>query len=221
MVVLVGLSCQDGTCREGFGGSSVRDSQAFPAGLSVTWGEGNGNGRPVITLAGEVDMSTAPQFRRVLDDVLATHDRVEIDLQKTTFMDSTGLAVLIGASRRVGQNREALVIRNANAGILRLLQVPVWANSSTYEPNARKQSRSISRHDRSEPERRHLHRGDLPRLRRQRRPAGLRGGRARRLPGVEIEPLLRGAAFAIGEAHALWGQAGEETRPLRSENARS
>ena len=73
--------------------------------------------RPVAV---EVDLSTAEEFRMALERVLDGHDRIEIDLHETTFMDSTGLAVLVGAHRRLGHDRAALVLRDPSPMILRL-----------------------------------------------------------------------------------------------------
>lgn len=89
--------------------------------LSVTFS--GDPGHPVVVVAGEIDLSTADQLRSALDAVLADSDRVEIDLSGTTFMDSTGLAVLIAAFRRLGESREALVLRDPSRAVIRLLEV--------------------------------------------------------------------------------------------------
>ncbi len=57
----------------------------------------------VVSVAGEVDVATAPMLRSRLD---AAIDRgkplLVVDLLSVTFIDSTGLGVLIGATKRVG-----------------------------------------------------------------------------------------------------------------------
>ena len=79
--------------------------------------------RPVITIIGEVDLSTAAQVRAEVERALDGHDRIEFDLRDTTFMDSTGLAVFVAAYRRLGQNREAVVLREPRPTILKLLEI--------------------------------------------------------------------------------------------------
>jgi anti-sigma B factor antagonist len=56
----------------------------------------------VISLAGEVDLYTAPDFKAQLLDVIgkgATH--VVVDFTDTTFIDSTTLGVLVGGVKRL------------------------------------------------------------------------------------------------------------------------
>jgi anti-sigma B factor antagonist len=57
------------------------------------------DGWPIIALSGEHDLSTAPELRARLHD-LADSDAVIIDLDQTTFVDSSILGVLVGGLRR-------------------------------------------------------------------------------------------------------------------------
>ncbi len=59
-------------------------------------------GNSVVTVAGEVDVSTAPTLRARLDG-LAPGRRTVVDLSDVTFIDSTGLGVLVAARRRAQQ----------------------------------------------------------------------------------------------------------------------
>ena len=93
----------------------------FPADLSVRRRH-NGD-RPVLVVRGQIDLSTADIFRVAVEDVLRDQHRFELDLSNTTFMDSTALAVLIEAHRRLGQARESIVVRHPNPVIRRLLDV--------------------------------------------------------------------------------------------------
>jgi anti-sigma B factor antagonist len=56
----------------------------------------------VFALAGEVDLYTAPEFKRCLSDAIARGKRrLVIDLTEVGFIDSTALGVLVGAMRRL------------------------------------------------------------------------------------------------------------------------
>jgi anti-sigma B factor antagonist len=56
---------------------------------------------PVIVLTGYVDQSTTPQFRDVLTDLIDRHhDRLTIDVEGVTFMDSSGIGALASAYKR-------------------------------------------------------------------------------------------------------------------------
>jgi anti-sigma B factor antagonist len=55
------------------------------------------DGRTVVHVGGEVDVYTAPALRRYLDEQIHRGCRdLVIDLSGVTFLDSTGLGVLVG-----------------------------------------------------------------------------------------------------------------------------
>jgi anti-sigma B factor antagonist len=58
-----------------------------------------GGGWPVLALSGEHDLSTAPELRAQLHQ-LGDTSAVIIDLDETTFVDSSILGVLVGGLRR-------------------------------------------------------------------------------------------------------------------------
>jgi anti-sigma B factor antagonist len=59
-------------------------------------------GIAIITLAGEVDLYTAPEFKqqllRAIDEGFQT---IVVDMTDTTFIDSTTLGVLVGGLKRL------------------------------------------------------------------------------------------------------------------------
>jgi anti-sigma B factor antagonist len=55
---------------------------------------------PVVRVVGEVDIATAPVLRARLEQLPAPTRRVVVDLSEVTFLDSTGLSVLVGAWKR-------------------------------------------------------------------------------------------------------------------------
>jgi anti-sigma B factor antagonist len=56
----------------------------------------------VVTVAGEVDVATAPRFRELLIGQIADgHHHVVVDMTWVDFIDSTGLGVLIGGLKRI------------------------------------------------------------------------------------------------------------------------
>jgi anti-sigma B factor antagonist len=59
---------------------------------------------PVIALAGELDRATATPTRAAVDGYVTDQTtRVTFDLEKLTFMDSSGIALLVQVSNQVGR----------------------------------------------------------------------------------------------------------------------
>ena len=68
-------------------------------------------GIPVVAVAGEIDLFTAPEFkRRVQKGLDRDGRRMVVDLSETTFIDSSSLGVLIGAHRRLASRERSLVV---------------------------------------------------------------------------------------------------------------
>lgn len=55
------------------------------------------DGFELITLAGEMDLRTAPELRAALAERMERGDCVAVDLTALTFMDSSGIAALVAA----------------------------------------------------------------------------------------------------------------------------
>jgi anti-sigma B factor antagonist len=59
---------------------------------------------PVIALAGELDLASVEATRAGIESVLANQPtRVTFDLEKLTFMDSSGIALMVQISNEIGQ----------------------------------------------------------------------------------------------------------------------
>jgi anti-anti-sigma factor len=71
----------------------------------------------VVVLTGELDMLTAPDVRRVLQDACEHADLV-VDLSEVTFIDCSNLALLLEARNRLGPR---LRLRRCSAPVQRLL----------------------------------------------------------------------------------------------------
>jgi anti-sigma B factor antagonist len=78
---------------------------------------------PRVVVSGEVDMSTADQLWQVVEAACEGADSLFVDLGDTTFMDSSGLAVLVRAHHRLGERRGAIVVRAIEPTIRRLFEV--------------------------------------------------------------------------------------------------
>jgi anti-sigma B factor antagonist len=83
-----------------------------------------GEGRFVISLAGEVDLYTAPEFKQQLLDVVSQGARdVIVDLTDTTFIDSTTLGVLVGGVKRLRPNDGRLTLVCSDRNITKIFEI--------------------------------------------------------------------------------------------------
>ena len=75
---------------------------------------------PVLIVAGEIDLSTADQLRSSLEPLSG---RVVVHLHGVTFLDSTGIAVLVSARKRLVQNGGTLRLRAPQEHVRRVLEI--------------------------------------------------------------------------------------------------
>jgi anti-sigma B factor antagonist len=78
----------------------------------------------VISLSGEVDLYTAPEFKQQLLDVIAKGAReVVVDFTDTTFIDSTTLGVLVGGVKRLRTNEGQLSLVCSDRNITKIFEI--------------------------------------------------------------------------------------------------
>jgi anti-sigma B factor antagonist len=78
----------------------------------------------VLSAAGEVHVSTAPELAEQLNAALvAGYTRIVLDFSGVEFIDSTGLSVLLNALRRLGRVNGALSLVCTNPTVLRLFEI--------------------------------------------------------------------------------------------------
>jgi anti-sigma B factor antagonist len=78
----------------------------------------------VLTVAGEVDLATAPQLQAKLVDLVDDGvGGVVVDLTPVAFMDSTGLGVLLAAHRRAQAGGPAIRLVCPEGPVLRVLRL--------------------------------------------------------------------------------------------------
>jgi anti-sigma B factor antagonist len=76
----------------------------------------------VVSIEGELDLSTAPRLKWMLVDSLETgHSQLVIDLSLATFMDSTALGVLVAVKRKLDDG-ERLVIVCVRPDVLKIFE---------------------------------------------------------------------------------------------------
>ena len=78
----------------------------------------------VISLAGEVDLYTAPEFKQQLLEVIDQGAKaVIVDLSGTTFIDSTTLGVLVSGVKRLRPNDGRLSLVCSDRNITKIFEI--------------------------------------------------------------------------------------------------
>lgn len=76
-----------------------------------------------VSVRGEIDAHSAPELADHLGGCSGTDTDIVIDMSGVTFMDSSGLRVLIDLRQRIDAGPHELVLRSPSDSVLRLLEV--------------------------------------------------------------------------------------------------
>ena len=92
--------------------------------VTVELAAGSADSRPRLKVSGEVDIQTSPvldeQLQKVLDQGLSS---IVVDLGEVTFLDSTGLSVLIAALKRCQGAGGDLRLVSPRPNVRRVLEI--------------------------------------------------------------------------------------------------
>ncbi len=92
------------------------------------------NDRVVLSLRGELDLTSVPQFDQELQAAEAANPgRLVIDLSGLDFMDSTGLRALLQARERAKGDRYELALRRGPRQVQRVLELTKTLDVFTFE----------------------------------------------------------------------------------------
>lgn len=80
------------------------------------------DGHVVLAIGGEIDLATAGVFGAAIDEGLRRTGKVVLDFANVTFMDSSGLNVLVAATGQNGAH-DSVLIRNPPDIVQRLLSM--------------------------------------------------------------------------------------------------
>ena len=80
-------------------------------------------GETVLTLRGELDLSTQPRFMAALAGLDDRLTRVVLDLSELTFIDSANIRTIHRVQMLAGLRGTAFVLRSPNPDILRIMEL--------------------------------------------------------------------------------------------------
>jgi len=81
-------------------------------------------GLTIVTISGEIDVFTSPRLRERLLDIIddgALH--LVVDLSEVTFLDSTGLGVLVGVYHRLRAREGSMSFVGVNERVRRVFRI--------------------------------------------------------------------------------------------------
>jgi anti-anti-sigma factor len=78
----------------------------------------------VVVLTGELDMASAPELTKVLGQVITDGPQeIVLDFSGLSFIDSSGIAALVDAQHRLGDQKRRLSIHGARRGAVRVFEI--------------------------------------------------------------------------------------------------
>ena len=80
-------------------------------------------GCAIVTVAGEIDISTVTPLRDRLFEAAASGAPLVVDLERVSFIDSVGLATLVGAAKRAAEHGGSLQVACALPKIRQLVRL--------------------------------------------------------------------------------------------------
>ena len=80
---------------------------------------------PVGRLAGDIDLASADSLQEAIEatETSGNGGDVVLDMSAVTFLDSSGLRVLVTANDRIGARGDRLVIRSPSSSVSRVLEI--------------------------------------------------------------------------------------------------
>jgi len=81
-------------------------------------------GLPVIDVAGEIDLYTAPMFKKALNESIEDGNKnILVNMSNVSYMDSSGFGTLLGVTKRVRPDGGSVNLIGCNDAICRMLKI--------------------------------------------------------------------------------------------------
>lgn len=93
-----------------------------PVSISVTTSEAGEV--HIVHVAGEIDVTSAAVLRDALEALIADgHRRLVLDLSDVTFLDSTGLGIVVGRLKRLARHGGTMTVAASHERVLRVFTI--------------------------------------------------------------------------------------------------
>ncbi len=92
--------------------------------MSLTINTTAPEGARLVSVSGEVDVSNASELRDAIDAALSEGvSSVSVDISDVSYIDSTGIGVLVGAAHRAVDGGIAFSVANPQRNVARILSL--------------------------------------------------------------------------------------------------
>lgn len=77
-----------------------------------------------MSIDGEMDINTYKKVKDKLNEIIDEESiDIELDFENLSYIDSTGIGVLIGILKKLNKNEQSLIIKNTKDNIKRLFNI--------------------------------------------------------------------------------------------------
>lgn len=101
----------------------------------------------IVTVSGELDHHIAEKIKAEVDDKMRSTNAVNVifDFSKLSFMDSSGLGVIMGRYKKARTLGGKVIVFGVNAGILRIMEMSGLSKIIKLAPNYEKAIRILDK----------------------------------------------------------------------------
>lgn len=101
----------------------------------------------IVTVSGELDHHIAEKIKAEVDDKMRSTNAVNVifDFSKLSFMDSSGLGMIMGRYKKARTLGGKVIVFGVNAGILRIMEMSGLSKIIKLAPNYEKAIRILDK----------------------------------------------------------------------------
>jgi len=102
------------------------------------------DGVSLLTVQGEVDLSTSPRLREALQEAIEDSKGLVVDLQACSYMDSSGIATLVEALQGAGKAKIRLALARVTGRVKDIFTLARLESVFSIHPDVDAAVRSVA-----------------------------------------------------------------------------
>jgi anti-sigma B factor antagonist len=93
------------------------------------------DGCSVVFAVGEIDLAASPVMRKVMSEAVESGRDLIVDLSAVSFLDSTGLYVLLGTQKTIVANHKSMSLAEPSSFVAKILRITRVEEAIPVYPN--------------------------------------------------------------------------------------